>query len=463
MMRCAWVAAWVAGMALAAGCGGSPYRSLVAPGAVEAVVIRDVRVFTGVDATPLLNHDVMVEGGRIVAVGPTGGALPPGARVVEGAGRTLLPGFIDSHVHLTSSGAAPGQDVPVDVEHNLHGWLYAGVTTVFDLSGDAATVDEWQQKVRRGEVVGPRIYHTHMPITVANSHPIPLAKALLGPPLSWFVGWVVPTVDEVGEVGEVVDDVIDEGVDYVKITVDELPPGTAEMSDALLAATVKAVVARGKRAVVHIGDVHKGRVAAEAGASLLAHLPWRTPASEEDAKALAATGVVMTPTLAGWHAMALLTEGRFEPSALDREINPPGLLTVGEGAAADEEVIERAMKAVLAARDGWGETVRRLHGAGVVMLVGTDSPLPGVYVGGSFHEEMRRMVEAGVPAGDVLLGATGRAARWIEAAPDYGTVEVGKVADLVLVEGDPVVDIGATRAIVEVWRAGRPVGRKVPK
>ena len=115
------------------------------------------------------------------------------------------------------------------------------------------------------------------------------------------------------------------------------------------------------------------------------------------------------------------------------------------------------------ARDGWGETVRRLHGAGVVMLVGTDSPLPGVYVGGSFHEEMRRMVEAGVPAGDVLLGATGRAARWIEAAPDYGTVEVGKVADLVLVEGDPVVDIGATRAIVEVWRAGRPVGRKVPK
>ncbi|MCB9553616.1 MAG: hypothetical protein H6705_17380 [Myxococcales bacterium] len=60
-------------------------------------------------------------------------------------------------------------------------------------------MDGWQQKVRRGEFVGPRIYHTHLPITVAGSHPIPLAKALIGAPLAWFVGWVVPTVEGPGE------------------------------------------------------------------------------------------------------------------------------------------------------------------------------------------------------------------------------------------------------------------------
>ncbi|MCB9553615.1 MAG: amidohydrolase family protein [Myxococcales bacterium] len=260
----------------------------------------------------------------------------------------------------------------------------------------------------------------------------------------------------------VVGDVVDEGVDYVKITVDELPPGTAEMSDAVLTAAVKAAVARGKRAVVHIGDVHKGQVAADAGAALLAHLPWRTPVSAEAAAALGATGVAMTATLAGWHATAAMAEGSWAPSALDREVCPPGLLAPGEGEAADAGVVMAAMRATLKHRDAWAESVRRLHAAGVVMLVGTDSVLPGVYPGASFHEELRRLVAAGIPAGEVLLGATGRAARWIEAAPAFGTVEVGKVADLVLVEGDPLSDITAAAAIVEVWRAGRPVGRQRP-
>lgn len=447
---------------LALGCGASPYRTLVAPAPTQTTLIRDVSVFTGLDATPLLNRDVVIEGDRITAITPTGEATPAAARVVEGRGRTLLPGYIDAHVHLTSSGAAPGQDVPTDVEHNLHAWLYAGVTTVFDLAGDASTVRDWRDKARDGEIIAPRIYHTHLPITVDDSHPIPLTEALLGAPLSWFVGWVVPTIDEADDAPDLVEDVLDEGADYVKITVDELPPGTAEMSDPLLEALVRAARAQGSRAVVHIGDIHKGRVAADAGASMLAHLPWRTPITDDDAQALAATGIAMTATLAGWHATAALAEGTWQPTALDREIHPAALLDLGAGKGDVDPLIAKAFSATLAARPSWAPTIARLHAAGVTLLVGTDAALPGVYPGSSFHEELRRLVEAGVPPAEVLMGATARAALWAEDTPDYGTVEVGKVADLVLVEGDPLTDITAAAAIVDVWRAGRSIGRRAP-
>lgn len=449
-------------VSLALGCGASPFRPLIDPAPAETTLIRDVSVFTGLDASVATHRDVLIAGDRIASITPTGEAKPAATREVDGRGRTLLPGYVDAHVHLTNNGAAPGQDVPVDVEHNLHAWLYAGVTTVFDLAGDASAIREWRDKAREGEVVAPRIYHTHLPITVDDSHPIPLTEALLGAPLSWFVGWVVPTIDDVDEAPELVEDVLDEGADYVKITVDELPPGTAEMSDALLEALVRAARAKGSRAVVHIGDIHKGRVAAEAGAAMLAHLPWRTPVTAEDAAALARTGVALTATLAGWHATAALAEGTWQPSALDREIHPAALLDLGAARGDIDPLIARAFSATLAARPTWAETVARLHAAGVTLLVGTDSALPGVYPGSSFHAELRLLVEAGVPPAEVLMGATARAARWAEDTPDYGTVEQGKIADLVLVEGDPLTDITAAAAIVDVWRAGRSIGRRVP-
>jgi imidazolonepropionase-like amidohydrolase len=109
-------------------------------------------------------------------------------------------------------------------------------------------------------------------------------------------------------------------------------------------------------------------------------------------------------------------------------------------------------------RADWGENLRRAARAGVPILVGSDSPLPADLPGSSLHAELQWLVEQGLSPAEALRGATSAAARLYDET-DRGVIAAGKVADLLLVEGDPLTDIGATAAIVQVWQGGRAVQR----
>ena len=461
-------------LALSSSCAGSPVwprlierTTPVQKGADDALwVFRNVNVFTGVEAQPWLNaQDVWIRAGRIESVQPSGASLKEAAQIIEGAGKTLLPGYIDSHVHLGSAANLPwAPPVTESPEHNLSAYLYAGVTCVFDLGGDVARTLELRRQVDAGQLWGPRIFLTHRHITGPGSHPLPMAQEMVPLPARWLLDLWVDQIDTKEAARQHVQARIDAGVDYIKLNYDEMPPGTPKMDEQILRDAILISHRHKKRVVVHATASADIVTAAAAGADLIAHGPYRDLMSEVQARELASYQTPVILTLSGFEARALALKNRWVPHPMIRETTPAQILEpMLHGSTAHEREYPQLFAIVHAgeaARGDWEKSVTNMVQAGVPLFVGTDSALPGSYPGGSFHHELELMHRLGVPLTELLLGATSRPARWVQKNADFGQVRPGFIADLVLLDGDPRTDFGVLHDIVDVWRAGRRVPRQ---
>lgn len=427
----------------------------------DAILFRDVSVFTGADTTLLRHRDVLVRAGRIAAVEASGVAAPDGAEIVEGAGRTLLPGYIDAHTHVSGSGAPPWAPRRTADTHNLAAYAYAGVTTTFVLGGMADDLAALEAAMARGDAVGPRLWYTHLPITTPGGHPIPVGEQLVPWPIGPVLASMIPQVEGRADAEAAVAGVAGQGVHFVKAIVDRLPPSAPEMDAEALAGVVEASHRRGLKVFVHIGTIDDALLAVRAGADVLAHGMYRGPVTQAQAEEIARSGVPVIFTLAGWVRTAELARGAFVPTPLDEATVPAEILESlrgDAGRAFAEAGPLGEFAAALREHEGvWQDNVRALHAAGVPLLVGTDSPLPGIFPGSSYHVELALLSGAGVPNGELLRGATARAASVL--GLDVGRVEVGRPADLVLVRGDPVADIAAAADVVMVLARGRVLER----
>lgn len=443
-----------------------PRKLIEAPSSPGALLLRDVHVFPATGRELLPHHDVLVRDGRIESITPTGTVSPDDLQVIEGGGRTLLPGFIDVHTHLMANPAPPWAPARMDPEHNLAAWLYAGVTTIYDLGGNAKTSLALRRRVDSGALPGPRILFTDSAIMIRGGHPVPFVKTL-----PWPVGWLylrtLSQIDGPQDAEAAVAALQAKGVDFIKVMCDAVPPDSPSMDEETLRAVVEAAHRRGLKVFAHVGRAADAVLAVRAGADVLAHGPYQSVLSDEEVAEIARAGVPVAYTLATWQTADDLLEGRFVPSALDREIAPPEVLDSFTGAAgarlAEAPVFGETLRKAQQHSAEWPRAVRRLHEAGVPLLVGTDSPMVALVAGASFHRELQRLHLAGVPAVEVLLGATSRAARLLTSEPEFGTIEPGKIADMVLLDGDPLEDITATSRIHLVVRHGRVVERVPPR
>ncbi len=329
--------------------------------------------------------------GTVVIEGGRIVADPRGARVVDGAGGVLLPGLIDAHVHL------PGREV-LD---QLCGY---GVTTALDMgAGPPDLVDSLRGAAGLTDIrsagtsaIAPGSLHSRIPR---------LGQAGL-------VGGADEAADFVAQRAA-------EGSDYIKIIVGS--PG-ADHDQATLDALVAAARTHGKLTIAHASSYAAAEKAQQAGVDVLTHVPLDRALDPAAADRMLTYGRVLIPTLT-------MMEGVIKQSA------PPG---------ARYE----------AARD----SVTTLYRAGVPILAGTDAnAAPGVPAkisyGDSLHHELELLVDAGVSTVDALRAATAQPARYFSLA-DRGVIEPGRRADLVLIDGDPVHDIRATRSITGIWCGG---------
>ena len=438
-----------------AGCGDDAPTAVLDPLRDQRIV--DVRVVDGLGGVAE-HQDVLLQGGRIVSVGPTGSGGGPAAEQIAGAGMTLLPGFIDAHTHLGGVGAALGDFQLPTPERNLEAWLRAGVTTVYDLGGRLELNLDFAARTAAGTLAGPRIFTAGKSITARGGHPIPAAKAFLPWPLSAGAGALVIQVDGPEDAEAAVADAAKGGSALIKILSDSLPPGAPELSPETVGALVAAAHARGLPAFVHVGTEAEALVAARAGADVLAHGIYRGGLSAAGAAEIAALGVTVIPTLTGFLDTAAMSEGAWLPTPLDASLGWEPLYApiLGDGGKAfgAEPTLGAFARGI--DRD-MGAGVSLMYQAGVPLLVGSDAPIAAVYAGSAYHRELVRLVACGIPPLEVLSMATGRAARLLVAEPDFGAIGPGMVADLVLVEGDPTQDIRAASNIVGVWRQGRQV------
>jgi len=408
----------------------------------HALVFRDVRVFDGVAAHAHMT--VVVRNGHIETVS-SDAAVPEGATVIDGDGLTLLPGLFDAHTHIPTP-------------QNLEQWLMFGVTTVMDMFSMPAMVARVrEEQSATGEPGRADVFSAVNLVTIAGGH----GTEFGGPP--------PPTIGGPDEAQRFVDERIAEGSDYIKIVYDfygtpgnRVEDGTIwrgrlpSIDRVTLGAVIRAAHARGKLAVVHALNLESARHALEEGADGLAHLFVDAVPDAEFLERAARSGLFVVPTLSLLEGYAGNVERvSLADSSVRAYLAPPleAYLRL-TGAMADQ----------IPDPDEWllrlKETVRRLESAGVTLLAGTDAFLnPGTTPGLGLHEELAALVDAGLSPTAALTAATSIPAE-VFGLTDRGRVEAGRRADLLLVEGDPTADIGATLKIVGIWKRGVRVDRE---
>lgn len=353
--------------------------------------IANVRVFDG---------RALSGPATVVVVGDRIGTDETGARVVDGAGCALLPGLIDAHVHLHG------------VE-NLEQARSFGVTTMLDMAAyPPALIDSL-----RGL---PGLPDIRSPLAPASAPGGTQSTRMGFPPESTLTG---PDGAE-----RFVADRAAEGADYVKIIVeDPAQMGAAALGQDTIDALVAAARARGMLTVAHAARLRAMRMAFDSGVDVITHAPIDRPAGTDLAEGMASAGTISVPTLV------------MELAVTDLAIaSSGGKATVDYGHARS--------------------TVAAQHRAGVPILAGTDanaapgSPVPVAH-GEALHHELELLVDAGLSATDALRAATSLPARHFRLT-DRGGIGPGLRADLVLVDGNPLEDIRATRNIRRVWCKG---------
>ena len=388
---------------------------------LAATAFHDVAVFDGHQMLPPTT--VLVEGDHIVRIGP--GPDPAGATVVDGRGKTLLPGLIDAHAHPFFAA--------------LKDALLFGVTTELDMLGMPESAAAAKKRASPDEA---DIRSAGYAVTAPGGH-------------GTEYGLPAPTLKSAKEAQAFVDARIAEGSDFIKIIYDDGKSYGIHfntISKDMLRAAVAAAHKRGKLAVVHIATLAAARDAIDAGADALVHLFIdRSPDAEFGAFA-ARHHVFIVPTLSvlasacGTNGAALLEDHHLMPYIASWQ---------------RENLHKKFPKEPPARCDAPAETIKQLRAAGVPLLAGTDAPNPGTAHGVSLHGELERLVAAGLTPAEALAGATSLPAARFH-LDDRGLIAPGKRADLLLVEGDPTRDITATRAIVGIWKAGVRLNRKRP-
>jgi imidazolonepropionase-like amidohydrolase len=398
--------------------------------AQQRFVIRDVRVFDG--ERTLEHRSVLVDSGRIVRIGPAQlDALR--AVAIDGRNRTLLPGLIDSHVHVADS-----------VESALRQALVFGVTTVLDMFSGG----ERFEHIKRVRSADPPdmadVRSAGVGATAPGGHPTQMG------------GPGIPTLSSPGEADAWVRARVDGGSDYIKIIRDDLgwmgkPVPT--LDSMTIAAVGRAAHARGQMAIAHISSERDARLVLGAGVDGLAHMFVGDTTSGDFGAFVAAHHAFVIPTLVTFAYEC----GRLNALELAADPNIDPYLSPAWRRSLTMTAKWPARKPACAGTDS---ALRQLVAAHVPILAGTDAPIPGTTYGASLHAELAEYVRDGMTPAQALTTATMTPARVFHLT-DRGAIRPGLRADLVLVEGDPTRDILATRRIVAVWKRGVRDTRRV--
>lgn len=418
---CALLATLLA--AVACSSQGAPTEATVPPG---PLVIRNGTLIDGNGADPMPDGIVIIEGDRIVAAGREADiAIPSNARIIDAKGGTILPGLIDSHVHDTWSPEVRRE------------FLELGVTSVCDLGSPIERMDEFEQDAWNGKPVA-RGFRAG-PIFTA---PGGLPDAVLHADLNYEVG-----TREEARSG--VADVVSRGADVIKVylqpTANNQP--YPMLDDAVLKAIVEAAHSHGVMVRAHVTKLSLVPMALDAGVNVLEHVPER-PLSEESFVRVVEASDDLSADLFDWYIVADY-DTLLPRIATQGVLMVPTMALLVEDRYGSRETIpwQRVMT------EGLLEIVRRFHSAGGVIALGTDYNSqfkPSIAI-----QEAQLLHVVGLTPVQVIEAATKNAAWVCGHGEDLGTIEVGKLADVIIVDGNLVTDLEALNQVVIVVKGGQ--------
>lgn len=408
----------------------------------RAVVIVHARLIDGKGGTPVENATVVLRGKTIEYAGPASGArVPQDAQIIDGAGKTVMPGLADLHVHL--QGAWDGTSVDLlGYQRYLNAMLYAGVTTLLDTGNYQPWVLQLRQEQAAGRLPGPRIYCVGAMIDSTDPAWPDLAYALTS-------RYQIPELVRRDKAAK---------VDMIK--------GYANLSEHMLHWLSEAAGKEGIRVVIDQWERNGSPDLVATGISGFAHLPTRKM-SDADIQFAKEHNVFFITTLVVTESFARtrLNAISFLKEPYIADTTPPWFLTeLTEFANKPQtEAEKKETEQSLAEHQEAMRNVKKLHDAGFLIATGTDAPYPGVFQGEGLHHELELMVEAGWKPLEAIRASTYDAARLMKAESEWGSVEAGRRATLLIVAGNPAEHISDTRKIETVIQDGKIVDRAALK
>ncbi len=412
-----------------------------------SILIENVTLIDGTGRAPISGASVFVKGDRIAAVSPGPIAHEPGVEVIDGTGKFLIPGLIDTHIHLAGGlmrDGKPAFDRQMAVAA-LHGYLYSGVTAVFDAGNEPDFIFPIREEERSGQFLSPRIFAAGALLTVPGSRGYGVPSMVIAdlktskPALEAYYKQRRPDLQKV---------LIDRQGVFV--------PLSPTPSVALLKNIVTLGKQFGVRTTVHAATEEDFNDALDGGVTVFAHA-MRYPSNDTLVARVAKPPIVLSTTMAiRAYFVQLARDSSFlddpliqatvDPRILEtqRTVEPPKL-RVPRGSADQNAFLGPYL----------AENIKKIHDAGGILAAGTDRTW-----GASLHMELDLLQKAGIPLLDVVRIATLNGAIYLGRENDLGSIEPGKVADMVLLGADPTRAAKNFQAIEAVFKGGVRVDRR---
>jgi len=422
-------------------CPGVPLQAQEIP---AITVVKAGLLIDGTGNPPRTDVLIWIEGDTITRVGPPE-TIPSDAVVVDASERVVIPGIIDTHVHLGEQAIirkSPDYDQQVRLHRRQN--LALGVTTVFSLGLDRDTIFPLRDGSWEDDFSGTRILTAGHGFAAVGGHPTQIGLEELN------------QIDDPAQARERVQQLAGRGVDGVKIWFARIPsrPDLPLFKAEAARAIIDEAHRHGLRVMAHLNAAEDTRTLVRARLDGITHIA-RDPYDQETLELMARQGTIVAPTLVQRKKALIFKE--------DQGLLEDPLVRAALGQEADNlkqataDAKPETLAAMKASYEQAKENVRQLHAAGITLAVGTDAGTNFAPMGVVTHEEIAAFVDAGLSPMEALVAATRGSAEWAGISDRVGTLEAGKLADMVILEQSPLLDIRNTRKIVQVILGGRAV------
>lgn len=438
-----------------------PSNRQIQPGDAKGVtrVIRGATILDGLGGR-IENARVVIRDQRIAEIAVEDPKNPyrapaEGSVVYDDfSGKFLIPGLVDSHIHWGGSGGFGDSAIErtdARIEHDFGATLASGVTSVVSLTDDPLDMRTLAEAVASAKERAPRTFFAGASITAPKGHPAAM--------FSFAPGLAEKLTRQVSTEAEAIAAVVEldrARVDLVKLVLEPgfTSRGLPRLEEAAFRAAVREAKRRNMRVTVHVGTDPDARLAIDAGADGLEHVPRGL--SDETISMMAAKRVTFTPTNVvldvAWKERALrggdaLVTRLANRSLVDALAKPDSIFMTRIAAGDNRVTMDRALEGSLL-------LTAKAARAGVPILAGSDAGNPATFHGISLIRELELLAQAGVSLGDVLRAATSRGADRVRQT-SLGRVAQNAVADLVVLDSDPTQSVAAYRSVNAVFLGGR--------
>jgi imidazolonepropionase-like amidohydrolase len=406
--------------------------------------IENVTLIDGTGRPPQEHVCVLIEQQHISDIAACPLAVPSQAVRIDGVGKFLLPGLFDVHVHLGQGLVKTGTDLEAGIR-SLAAYLYCGVTTIADLGNDADFIYSLRERERSGAIQSPRLLVSGGITTYIGGAGASNASATQAD--SWPV--VIPKLDTN----------IARHPDFLSLIYDErgwgMYPRTPILPRELAGHIIEHYADFGVRSTAHAFSEARIREAIFLGMDTLAQPPIEAPVTSEFVRLVAAKRIPIASALSTLDSLSRLGH---EPEYLDEPLY--------RATIKPDDISKLKSQSAGLRNDRWAEwrrlflsvaseNVEKIDEAGGVVALGTD-----LSVGAAVHRELELLVAAKIPPLHVIRIATFNSAVFLGLQQETGSVEKGKLADLILLDADPLADIRNTKRINLVIRKGHIVNRQ---